>query len=241
MKPSYANTLIMGNMAAGQLKATFDASAVNNIPAFDRFSTIINSSHSDNIDKVAFINNNTVTFGVPYVETSKELGLKIPKYISDRFDVYLLHLAMTWHELPRYKIDELNYSVIMPSGEIALEFIPMRYGIAVSEQTKSQLSPSVEVDGVKVELGELYGRDISFTYLKPTIQAYGLRESQFSWTMRDQAVQPGSEEFLCAVGVPKHSKQLDLTMSASARWSGSFAIAGGIETTNPVVQSVPLW
>ena len=64
---------------------------------------------------------------------------------------------MTWHELPRYKIDELNYSVIMPSGEIALELIPMRYGIAVSEQTKSQLSPSVEVDGVKVELGELYG------------------------------------------------------------------------------------
>lgn len=36
MKPSYANTLIMGNVAAGQLKASFDASATNNISALDR-------------------------------------------------------------------------------------------------------------------------------------------------------------------------------------------------------------
>ena len=28
---------------------------------------------------------------------------------------------------------------------------------------------------MKIELGEVYGRDVSFSYLKPTIQAYGLQ------------------------------------------------------------------
>jgi hypothetical protein len=146
---------------------------------------------------------------------------------------------MTWRELP-HQLDELSYSVILPNDAIALALMPLRYGIEISERTKSQLSPSIEFEGAKVELGELYGRDISFTYLKPTIQAYGLQENRFSWSMRDQAVQPGAEQFLCAVGVPKHSTQLNLIMSASAHWSGAFAVAGGIETTDQIFRTIPL-
>jgi len=190
--------------------------------------------------RLLFLSDNNVTFGEPYVETSGEAKLNLPKHISEKFDVYLLHLAMTWRELPSYQINELNCSIILPNDEIALALLPLRYGIEINETTRSELSPGVEVDGLKVEIGELYWRDISFTYLKPTIQAYGLQESRFSWSMRDQAVQPGAEEFLCAVGVPKHLKQLELIMSASAHWSAAFGIAGGIETTDQIVRTVPL-
>lgn len=147
---------------------------------------------------------------------------------------------MTWRQLPRANLSELGFSVRAPEGTIALELMPFRYGLKVENKDTMQLSPKLEIGGAKVELGEIFGRDVSFTYLKPTIQAYGLQESQFSWRMRDQAVQPGAEQFLCAVGVPKHSKELTLVMSASALWSEVYAAAAGIESSDEVERKIPL-
>jgi hypothetical protein len=239
-KPSFAEAMIAGNETAGRLETLIDGNGSHILDNWYDVDKVITGSCSDNVKKVALLSDNSVTFGAPYVEASTEARLKLPKHISDSFDVYLLHLAMTWRELPRHQVDELNYYVAVPNDEIALSLMPLRYGIEVTEATKNQLSPSLEVDGAKVELGELYGRDVSFTYLKPTIQAYGLQESRFSWSMRDQAVQPGAEQFLCAVGVPKHSKQLNLIMSASTRWTGAYAVAGGIESTDQIFRTVPL-
>ena len=78
---------------------------------------------------------------------------------------------------------------------------------------------------MKVSLGEVFGREVSFNYLRPTIRAYGLQESQFSWTMRDQAVQPGAEQFVCVVGVPKQWEEIALTVSAFAQWWAGRATA----------------
>jgi hypothetical protein len=240
VKPSFAEAMIMGNETVGRLKTLIDDKGSHVLDNWGDVDKVITGAYSDNVKRVAFLSDNSVTFGAPYVETSAEAKLKLPKHISDSFDVYLLHLAMTWRELPRNQVDELNYYVVLPNDEIALSLMPLRYGIEVTEGAKNQFSPSIEMDGAKVELGELYGRDVSFTYLKPTIQAYGLQESRFSWSMRDQAVQPGAEQFLCAVGVPKHSRQLNLIMSASAHWSGVYAVAGGIETTDQIFRTVPL-
>ena len=242
VRPSYADALIAGNEAIDRLKSSNEASGgqVLDKSAWYDLDELVSGKYSENVNKVAFLGDKTVAFGIPYVESSTEAKLKLPKNISDNFDVYLLHLAMTWRDLPHSELDELSYSVILPNEATALALMPLRYGIEVEERTKSQLSPGVEVNGVKVELGELYGREISFSYLKPTIQAYGLQESRFSWSMRDQAVQPGAEQFLCAVGVPKHSKQLNLIMSASAHWSGMFAVAGGIETTDQFLRTIVL-
>jgi hypothetical protein len=193
-----------------------------------------------NIQSVAFIRTDTVTFGIPIVETSTEAQLKVPKSVSDKYDVYLVQLAMTWRELPRTDLDELGFSVKMPADTIALALMPLRYEVTVEEKTGIHPSPSVEAEGVKVELGEVYGRDISFSYLKPIIQAYGLQESQISWTMSEQAIQPGAEQFLCAVGVPKHSKELTLAISAFARWSAGWASAAGIESSEEKLTKISL-
>jgi hypothetical protein len=242
VRPDYAGALITGNEAIGRLKSerSFSGGQILDKDGWYDLDKIINTTHDTNVIKAAFLGDKSVTFGEPYIETSAEAKLKLPKRIADKFDVYLLHLAMTWRELPHYQLDELNYSVIMPNDTIALALAPLRYGIKINDTTKSQLSPSVEVDGAKVELGEMYGREISFTYIKPTIQAYGLQESRISWSLRDQAVQPGAEQFLCAVGVPKHSKQLNLIMSASVHWLGAFAVAGGIETTDQILRAIAL-
>jgi hypothetical protein len=188
------------------------------------------------------VQDNVVTFGTPIVETAKDANLDIPKLISDKYDVYLVQLAMTWRELPREDLSELGFSVTAPINTIALALIPLRYGIKVEEKTETHLSPGVEVSGVKIDLGEVFGRDISFNYLKPTIQAFGLQENRFSWTLRDQAVQPGAERFICAIGVPKHAKRLQLTMSAHARWPPQrmYFIAGGVESSDEKAVEVPL-
>ena len=167
--------------------------------------------------------------------------LNVPKLISNKYDVYLIQFAMTWRNLPREDLKELGFSVRAPDNTNALELVPLTYGIKIEEKTGTSISPGVEAEGVKIELGEVYGREISFSYLRPTIQAYGLQESQFSWVLRDQAVQPGAERFVCALGVPKHSKQLTLAMSAHARWPARMMlIAGGVETSDEKIVTVDL-
>jgi hypothetical protein len=177
---------------------------------------------------------------MPLVESSTDAQLQLPKQVSSKFDVYLTQLAMTWRQLPRSDLDQIGFSVKIPAGTIALALMPFRYGVEVTEKAETKISPEVEAEGIKVSLGEVYGRDISFSYLRPTIRAYGLQESEFSWTMRDQAVQPGAEQFVCVVGVPKRSKDIVLRVSAFAQWSGGWSSAAGIESTDERVMQVSL-
>jgi hypothetical protein len=242
VQPSYAQVLLAGNETAANFKDALKAPGTNAFhSAAQQFNNMIDySTKNKDIQSVAFMRTDTVTFGKPIVETAAEAQLKIPKQVSDNYDVYLIQLAMTWRELPRTDLDELGFSVKTPADTIALSLMPLRYGEKVEVKEGTHPTLGVEAGGVKVELGELYGRDISFSYLKPTIQAYGLQESQFSWTMRDQAIQPGAEQFLCAVGVPRHSKELTLAISAFARWSAGWASAAGIESSEEKLTKIPL-
>jgi hypothetical protein len=230
------------NEAAGLLKSAFQSAGTDAFHSASlQFNNMIDHrTNNENIRRVAFVQTDAVTFGRPVVESSAEAQLKIPKHISDLFDVYLIRLAMTWRQLPHDYLDSLVFSVKMPTDAIAFDLMPFRYGMEVKEKEGIHVSPGVEVEGVKVELGEVYGREISFKYLKPIIEAYGLQENQFSWTMRGPAVQPGAELFICVVGVPKSSKQLTLAMSASAHWSESFVRAAGLENSEDKLIQVPL-
>lgn len=243
VRQSYAYPLIAGNIAADNLMTTYNRGGdwASDYTAAYHFNNVINNgASSEGAKSVAFLNEDTVTFGTPIVESANEAQLRIPKEIANRFDVYLIQLAMTWRELPRNDLDELGFSVHLPTDTIALALMPFRYGITVNEKNEMHPSPSVELDGVKVELGEVYGRDISFSYLRPTIQAYGLQESEFSWSMRDEAIQPGAQQFLCAVGVPRHSRELTLGISATAHWSGGWRSAAGIESTDEKLTKITL-
>jgi hypothetical protein len=248
VRPAFAFALITGNK-----KPVLTLNYPNDLPDYQTNppaaaeqtglnlgDTIVKTHNSDNIKDVVFEQKNIVTFGTPIVDAPIGSNSKVPKLISEKYDIYIIQLAMTWRDLPREDLNELGFLVEAPSDTIALALMPLKYGIQVEEKSATRISPSVEALGVKVDLGDIYGRDISFNYLKPTIQAYGLQESHFSWTLRDQAVLPGAERFVCAIGVPKHSKQLTLVMSAYARWPAGMFIAGGVEKSDDKIVQVPL-
>jgi hypothetical protein len=58
---------------------------------------------------------------------------------------------------------------------------------------------------------------VAFTYIKPTIVAVGLRERQFSWLLRGEAVGIGSHKFVVVAGVPKGEVTIDFAMSGHVR------------------------
>jgi hypothetical protein len=242
VQPTYASVLLSSNRSADMFKKVFEEQGPNSGDslALQINYLVVHSTTDNTIRSVAFLDDKFVTFGTPLISTSTEAHLNVPQEISRDFDVYLIQLAMTWRQLPSVDLTELGFSVKVPSDTLALALMPLRYGITVEEKTGTHPAPEVELEGVKVKLGEVYGRDISFSYLKPTIQAYGLQESQFSWTMRDQAIQPGAERFLCVVGVPKHSKELALVMSAFVRKTSSMFSAGGIESTDTKMTKIHL-
>jgi hypothetical protein len=81
-----------------------------------------------------------------------------------------------------------------------------------------------------------FNQSVSYTYLKPVIAAYGLRENKFSWTIRGEALRAGSHKFVAVVGVPKHSEGVGLAMSAHVRlkknWLGEWYDGEGIAGTD---------
>jgi hypothetical protein len=237
--PNYASVLLAGNQAARKLANQKRAPTIYPDTTALR-EAMSNADKNINVMNAAFLQSNDVTFGMPLVENSTDAQLHLPKQVSNKFDVYLIQFAMTWHDLPRNDLDQLGFSVKLPAGTIALALMPFRYGVEVTEKAEAKIAPEIEAEGVKVSLGEVYGREISFSYLKPTIRAYGLQESEFSWTMRDQAIQPGAEQFVCMVGVPKQSKQITLQVSAFAQWSGGWSSAAGIESTDEKIMQVSL-
>jgi hypothetical protein len=237
--PNYASVLLAGNQAARKLANQKRAPTIYPDTTALR-EAMSNADKNINVMNAVFLQSNDVTFGMPLVENSTDAQLHLPKQVSNKFDVYLIQFAMTWHDLPRNDLDQLGFSVKLPAGTIALALMPFRYGVEVTEKAEAKIAPEIEAEGVKVSLGEVYGREISFSYLKPTIRAYGLQESEFSWTMRDQAIQPGAEQFVCMVGVPKQSKQITLQVSAFAQWSGGWSSAAGIESTDEKIMQVSL-
>jgi hypothetical protein len=237
--PNYASVLLAGNQAARKLANQKRAPTIYPDTTALR-DAMSNADKNIDVMNAAFLQSNDVTFGMPLVENSTDAQLHLPKQVSNKFDVYLIQFAMTWHDLPRNDLDELGFSVKLLAGTIALALMPFRYGVEVTEKAEAKIAPEIEAEGVKVSLGEVYGREISFSYLKPTIRAYGLQESEFSWTMRDQAIQPGAEQFVCVVGVPKQSKQITLQVSAFTQWSGGWSSAAGIESTDEKIMQVSL-
>ena len=117
----------------------------------------------------------------------------------------------------------MAFNVALPEGSVALKLVPLRFGVELTRtQEASAPELGVEYGGVKVSVGEYFSRTVSYSYLKPTIEAYGEGQRQFSWKMKDEAINAGSHRFAAILGVPKGVSDLDFVFSGHVRLRKSF-------------------
>ncbi len=183
------------------------------------------------LEKALLRNMGEITFGWPVVYTAKEMKLILPASVELKFDTYWLELSATFRDLSARNLEELAINFAVPDGSLALELVPTVVALPIIKEKKIRTPDiGVEIRGVKVTVGEFFSRTVSYTYLKPIVEAFGLRESRFSWTLRDQAVRAGSHKFVVIIGVPKGKDGTEIAMSAHIKSKG-YLFSGDIAGT----------
>ena len=197
----------------------------------------------DALAKSILENVGDITFGKPVVYKATEKDPVVPESINHEFDVYWLDLRATFREMDQEEIDEMVINYATPRGTVALELIPLQYSqeFAVSKEFGAP-EISVELGGNVLTVGEFFRKTVAYKELKPTVVAFGLGETRFSWALRDQAVRAGSHKFVAIVGVPKGSEGVDIAMSGHVRLKkgvfGGLLGGGGIAGSDAEVVSL---
>lgn len=100
----------------------------------------------------------------------------------------------------------------------ALELVPIRFGQEQDVKTKAGIPEAkVEAGGVGIELGQIYGQEVTFKTLKPTIVGTGIQASKFGWTISGDMLDMSAKRLIAVVGVPKRSPKLEFDMVVSAK------------------------
>ena len=182
-----------------------------------------------------------ISFGMPLVQTAREMALIVPGSIASRFDVYWVELAITFRGFDAGELEEMSFNVGLPADHVALELIPLRYGPQIETQVDTR-SPEIgaRVGGVNVTIGEFFRKTVAYSHIKPTVTAAGLREDRFSWTLRDEAIALGSHKFIVVIGVPRGADAVELSMSAHVKTDPSLFFAGDVAGTDVKVINVRL-
>jgi len=182
-----------------------------------------------------------VTFGTPIAFSSREKELVIPESITSKNDVYWIEFAVSFRDIDVSNIEKLMFRVTAPSANLALELIPLRFDKEMSV-TRVVSSPELKIKfGDKaVELGKVYEQQVVYKSLKPIIVANGLQESKFSWSMTDQAVQPGAKRFVALLTVPIGKESLIVQLQASATTKSTWVAQGEIISTKPKLVDISL-
>jgi hypothetical protein len=177
------------------------------------------------------------SFGASRVRSSREARFNVDQQISRENDVYLIEFAFTLYDLPVEQLDEISFRLACPDVCRAWELAPLRVGREESKQITIK-TPEISVNGFSV--GEFFGQTIAYKVLKPQIVAYGVREDEFSWSLKEDAMSTGSFIFLAAVGVPKGTKNLEIKKYIVARTKESILAEGRIVSTDPIVEKIDL-
>jgi hypothetical protein len=164
-----------------------------------------------------------ITFGTPVVYTAKEKNLIIPESIRRSHDVYWIDLVVTYRVPDPKDLVEMAFNVAVPEQSVALKLIPLRFGVEMNRSVKEGVpETSIEYGGTKVSFGEVFSDTVVYTFLKPTIEAYGEGERKFSWKMSGEAVSAGSHRFVAILEVPRGTKNVDFAFSGDVRLRKSF-------------------
>ena len=146
---------------------------------------------------------------------------------------------LTFRKLPKKSIEELIFQVELPKNSLALELAPLQFGTDISEKQKTN-TPEVTVGyrGAEVKVGEIFAREVSFNYIKPTISAFGLKEHRFSWSLRDESIRYGSHKFVAVIGVPIGTSDIKIGLSTAIKTTRELFIAGDVATTEEKLMDV---
>ena len=186
----------------------------------------------------------TVAIGKPLVMTADEKGLKLPRSISNAYDVYWVQMAINPRADLRGKIDTLTLFVSLKTPEAeTFELIPLRYGEEQSVKTTTAV-PKAELKAseLSVSIGQVYSQEVSYKALKPTIVGTGIQEAEFGWSLSNDMLDMSAKKLIAIVGVPKKTSKLDLEMIVTAHTNPQMygIIQGNVASTVPVKQSVNL-
>ena len=111
VRPAFASALIAGNETPSIVHDDGSKIVLNWHRVNDIEKEITEIRTPAYIRDVVFEQNNVVTFGTPVVDAAVGSNFKVPKLISDKYDVYMVQLAMTWRNLPREDLSELGFLV----------------------------------------------------------------------------------------------------------------------------------
>jgi hypothetical protein len=211
----------------------YHLAAYRNDLAGEAFAELLNYvKRYDSLSKSFLAYVGRITFGLPIPARAEEIGLVLPNFIDQNFDVYWIELTATYREMADDAIEEMVFNITLPPDCVALELIPIRYGPR-EEVSVEQRSPElkVKVGNAEISVGEFFGKRVSYNVIRPTIIAYGKGENVISWSLHDEAVSAGSHNFVAIVGVPKRSTRLPLAMTAHVKTQGFFGVEGKLAGT----------
>jgi hypothetical protein len=154
-------------------------------------------------------------FGKPIIVPIREKHLVVEASTLSQYEVYWIEFAFTPDEDLSKNSSEMSFTVsLSDTGSIALQLLPMRFGV-VEDHTEKSGPPefSLEQNGKKVTIGKVYEQSVEYSFLKPTIMARGLQGSSFGWIMKDSMVDPSAKRFVAILGVPKGTRELLCNMT----------------------------
>jgi hypothetical protein len=183
--------------------------------------------------KAATFSAGQVTFGYPTVYTAQERKLIVPQAIATESDVYWVELAVSFRDIDIANSEKLIFRVSLSSGIVALELVPLRFDKeAVVKQRVQSPELKARLGNLAVELGKVFEREVVYTSMNPIIIADGLQESEFAWSLSEEAVQPGAKRFVAVIRVPKGRQSVTVQLQASARTKPWFT-QGDLVSTQP--------
>src|SRR5262249_25521719 len=158
---------------------------------------LVDTSIKDNpISKSVMFSRSKISYGEPLVRYQDELELKMPRYDSDRFDVYWIEFGVTYEDMDLSEIQELIFGVSLPPSCVEVEIAPVRVGreTHVEEERKTP-EIGIGVGDAVLTVGEFYGVKLSYDFIKPTIVGFGKRQTKVHWSITDDAISLGSHTF----------------------------------------------
>jgi hypothetical protein len=181
-----------------------------------------------------------VSFGKPLVFSAVTKKLNVPAEWQAQYQVFWLQLAVSLHDFSADEIKQLTFLVSTPGECVAAELAPFKVEREVDTKRDLQ-TPEVKIEhqGTSVSIGKIMEEEVTYKNLIPTLLASGLQESDFSWSMTDDAIHQGSHRFIVILLVPKHLKTIDLKFQVAAKTKSLFT-QGDVLTTEPALTTINL-
>lgn len=156
-----------------------------------------------------------ITFGQPLIYTASEKNLLIPSTILDEFDVYWIEFAITLRGNDLDLINDISLNVALEEGYVALALFPDNYTKSIDSGPIRAINRE-KLPGTSVYLGDVFGQSIFYSYIRPKILSFGLKERAFGWKLSGLAIHAGSQKFVAVVAAPKQAEAITIGLSARA-------------------------